>query len=162
MGLSSTPLNETLVCLHTILPEFKKQHQLQKVQVVILTDGEAHQLNAWNYYSDYFDGERKLFPQQVSGRGFLRNRKTGHTYEVGYRYYDFTDVLLKDLKQTFPDTNFIGFRIVPSRDFSHSVVRYTCSKVNKISKKGCKDKSYNIKEVLLHVFVCDYSKLSEL
>ena len=36
MGLSSTPLNESLVALHTILPEFKKQHQLQKVQVVIL------------------------------------------------------------------------------------------------------------------------------
>ena len=145
MGLSSTPLNESLVALHTILPEFKKQHQLQKVQVVILTDGEAHQLNAWNYYSDYFDGERKLFPQQVSGRGYLRNRKTGHTYEVGYRYYDFTDVLLKDLKQTFPDTNFIGFRIVPPRDFSSICRRYTFQSDTDI-KKARKNKSYNIKE----------------
>ena len=145
MGLSSTPLNESLVALHTILPEFKKQHQLQKVQVVILTDGEAHQLNAWNYYSDYFDGERKLFPQQVSGRGFLRNRKTGHTYEVGYRYYDFTDVLLKDLKQTFPDTNFIGFRIVPPRDFASICRRYTFQSDTEI-KKARKNKSYNIKE----------------
>ena len=40
MGLSSTPLNESLVCSHQIIPQFKKQHQLQKVQVVILTDGE--------------------------------------------------------------------------------------------------------------------------
>ena len=94
----------------------------------------SHQLNYWNYYSDYFDGERKLFPQQVSGRGFLRNRKTGHTYEVGYRYYDFTDVLLKDLKQTFPDTNFIGFRIVPSRDFF--ICRRYTSKVTQISRKA--------------------------
>ena len=93
-----------------------------------------HQLNAWNYYSDYFDGERKLFPQQVSGRGYLRNRKTGHTYEVGYRYYDFTDVLLKDLKQTFPDTNFIGFRIVPSRDFSSICRRYTFQSDTDIKK----------------------------
>ena len=145
LGLSGTPLNESLVALHTILPEFKKQHQLQKVQVVILTDGEAHQLNAWNYYSDYFDGERKLFPQQVSGRGFLRNRKTGHTYEIGYRYYDFTDVLLKDLKQTFPDTNFIGFRIVPSRDFASVCRRYTFQSDTDI-KKARKNKSYNIKE----------------
>ena len=149
LGLSSTPLNESLVALHTILPEFKKQHQLQKVQVVILTDGEAHQLNAWNYYSDYFDGERKLFPQQISGRGFLRNRKTGHTYEVGYRYYDFTDVLLKDLKQTFPDTNFIGFRLVPPRDFSSICRRYSYVSDTDL-KKYRKDKSYNMKESGYH------------
>ena len=149
LSLSSTPLNESLVALHTILPEFKKQHQLQKVQVVILTDGEAHQLNAWNYYSDYFDGERKLFPQQVSGRGFLRNRKTGYTYEIGYRYYDFTDVLLKDLKQNFPDTNFIGFRLVPPRDFASICRRYSYVTDTDL-KKFRKDKSYNMKESGYH------------
>ena len=41
MRLSGTPLNEAIVCLHQILPKFKKQHNLQKVQCVILTDGEA-------------------------------------------------------------------------------------------------------------------------
>ena len=44
MGLSGTPLNETLVCLHDILPQFKKENKVEKVQCVILTDGEAHPL----------------------------------------------------------------------------------------------------------------------
>ena len=40
-GLSGTPLNETLVTLHQILPTFTKKYNLQNVNVVILTDGEA-------------------------------------------------------------------------------------------------------------------------
>ena len=43
-GLSGTPLNETLVSLHQIIPQFQKNHDLQKVQCVILTDGEANHL----------------------------------------------------------------------------------------------------------------------
>ena len=47
-GLSGTPLNETLVSLHQIIPQFQKNHDLQKVQCVILTDGEqttSHTVN---------------------------------------------------------------------------------------------------------------------
>ena len=39
--LSGTPLNEAFISLHQILPQFKKQHKVQKVQCVVLTDGEA-------------------------------------------------------------------------------------------------------------------------
>ena len=41
MNLSGTPLNEALICLHQILPHFKKENKIQKVQCIILTDGEA-------------------------------------------------------------------------------------------------------------------------
>merc|ERR1739847_109392 len=41
MRLSGTPLNEAIICLHQILPQFKKKHNLQKVQCVVLSDGEA-------------------------------------------------------------------------------------------------------------------------
>ena len=30
MGLSGTPLNETVIALHQILPQFQKQHKLEK------------------------------------------------------------------------------------------------------------------------------------
>ena len=36
---------------------------------------------------------------------YLRNRKTGHVYQFGYKYWEFTQILLEDLKQTFLDTN---------------------------------------------------------
>ena len=41
LSLSGTPLNESLVCLHQILPKFQRENKLQKVQCVVLTDGEA-------------------------------------------------------------------------------------------------------------------------
>lgn len=41
MSLSGTPLNEALVALNQILPKFQQENKLQKVQCVVLTDGEA-------------------------------------------------------------------------------------------------------------------------
>ena len=41
LSLSGTPLNEAFISLHQILPQFKKQYKVQKVQCVVLTDGEA-------------------------------------------------------------------------------------------------------------------------
>ena len=42
LSLSGTPLNEALISLHTILPQFKKENGVQKVQCVVMTDGEAN------------------------------------------------------------------------------------------------------------------------
>ena len=44
MSLSGTPLNEALICLHQILPQFRKENDLQKVQCVVLTDGESQSM----------------------------------------------------------------------------------------------------------------------
>ena len=47
LGLSGTPLNESLIALHTIIPQFQKENGVEKVQCVILTDGEAHGVPAY-------------------------------------------------------------------------------------------------------------------
>jgi hypothetical protein len=141
VNLSGTPLNESLVALHTILPKFKKENNLQKVQCVILTDGEAHQLNYFGYST--YSGN--MCPRSCVGDGYLRNRKTGYTYELGYSYWNFTDVMLKDLKQTFPDTNFIGIRLTAPRDFVPFVRRYHFISEDQ-AKKARKDKSYRIND----------------
>ena len=41
MTLSGTPLNEAIVCLHQVIPAFKKMTGAQKVQCIVFTDGEA-------------------------------------------------------------------------------------------------------------------------
>ena len=38
LRLSGTPLNEALVCLHQILPQFQKENNVEKVQCIVLTD----------------------------------------------------------------------------------------------------------------------------
>ena len=45
LTLSGTPLNESMISLHTVIPHFQKTNKVQKVQCVILTDGEAPVLN---------------------------------------------------------------------------------------------------------------------
>ena len=42
--LSGTPLNETLVTLHQLIPQFQEKTGAEKVQCIILTDGEGSQL----------------------------------------------------------------------------------------------------------------------
>ncbi len=144
--LGGTPLNDALVCLHQILPEFKKQNKLQKVQCVILSDGEAAQMPIYKQYKDYRDDEEHLGTRHYQPEtSYLRNRKTGYTYKLPYAYHGFTDVLLKDLKQIFSDVNFIGIRITSARDFGYFIRRYGYVSETEY-KKARRAKTYSIKE----------------
>jgi hypothetical protein len=117
MALSGTPLNEALISLHQILPKFQKENKLQKVQCIVLTDGEANQLVYHkevrrSYSKDPVLGTGYVYP----GSTFLRDRKLGTTYNVDYGYHTFTDTLLKNLKDKFSSMNFIGIRVLESRN----------------------------------------------
>jgi len=142
-GLSGTPLNETLVSLHQIIPQFQKNHDLQKVQCVILTDGEANHLPYCKPWISTRDGqEREGTSNLIRGHSYLRNRKTGQTYKVGDYFYQFTELLLTDLKESFPYTNFIGIRLAGARDINSMVRRYTGQDSSKSVKK---DKFFSLK-----------------
>ena len=144
LNLSGTPLNESLVVLHSLIPQFKSQNKLQKVQCVILTDGEAHPLKA-NVKRSYDEKDFMGCYYVMTHNSYLRNRNTGFTYNLGEQYWSFTQTLLLDLKQTFPDVNFIGFRIANSRDFGSIIRRYDGMISEDDYKKSRKNKSYVIK-----------------
>ena len=141
-GLSGTPLNETLISLHQIIPQFQKNHDLQKVQCIILTDGEANYLPYCKPWHSERYGEKEGTANLTRGHSYLRNRKTGHTYKVGDYFYQFTELLLTDLKESFPYTNFIGIRLAGARDINSMVRRYTGEDSSKQVKK---DKFFSLK-----------------
>jgi len=125
LSLSGTPLNEALIALHQILPKFQKENKLQKVQCIVLTDGEANQLV---YHKEV---QRRWEKGPTLGTGciypmltFLRDRKLGTTYQFGYGHHSFTDVLLRNLKDKFSSTNFIGIRVLEGRSVSHFIQLY--------------------------------------
>jgi hypothetical protein len=123
--LSGTPLNEALISLHQILPKFQRENKLQKVQCIVLTDGEANHLPYHvevkrNWDKDPYIGTRHINPD----RAFLRDRKLGTTYKFGYGYHNFTDTLLNNLKDKFPIVNFIGIRVLGGRDASRFIQLY--------------------------------------
>ena len=132
MNLSGTPLNEAMICLHQILPQFQKENGLEKVQCVVLTDGESQAIRFNRELQRDWESRPYMGTSYLSGNCFLRNRKTGYVYackdDMGY-YGDITDMLLKDLCQSFPDTNFIGIRIMPSSWGSSFIRKYETDEV---------------------------------
>ena len=117
MGLSGTPLNEAFVCLHQILPQFQKENKLQKVQCIVLTDGEANHLSRHVEVKRYWEKEPYMGTRQLTGGcTFLRDRKTGNTYQVPFGWHGFSDLMLQNLRDNFPTVNFVGIRVVESRD----------------------------------------------
>ena len=149
LHLSGTPLNEALVGFNSIIPKFKQENKLQKVQCVILTDGEA---NALPYHAeiklstrDAYIGTRRM----EGGISYVRDRKLGTNYAVGYYYFKFTDVLLENLKDNFPQVNFIGIRVIAPRDASYFIKTYCdvgTKECERVQSEWKKTRSFCIKK----------------
>jgi hypothetical protein len=155
LGLSGTPLNEALVALHEILPTFQKENKLQKVQCVILTDGEANTLKYHKEFHRRHLEEPYLGLNSIGSNAFLRDRKTGNTYSLNVEWYGFTDVLLRNLRDKFPTVNFIGMRILESRDASSFIRHYTgwiSPEYDKIMNTWKKEKTFSIKNSGYHTY----------
>jgi len=148
MGLSGTPLDESLMSLHQIIPQFKKDNKVEKVQCVVLTDGEAYTPSFHNEVQRHWEDEPYMGRAAIWSGTFLRDRKLGKTYRVKDSTFGFTEVLLDNLKDTFPSVNFIGIRLLASRDAGSFIRRYhgwTDEEYNKIMKGWKKNRSVSIK-----------------
>ena len=155
MSLSGTPLNEALICLHQILPQFRKENGLQKVQCVVLTDGEAQSMRFNREVSREWEEGTYMGSAYLNDSCYIRNRKTGYVYglkNMGY-YGDATDVFLEDLRQSFPETNFIGIRLMPNGWASSFIQKYTEShEYEKSLNHWRKHKSISLKTSGYHVY----------
>ena len=148
MGLSGTPLDESLMCLHQIIPQFKKDNKVEKVQCVVLTDGEAYTPSFHNEVQRHWEDEPYMGRAAIWSGTFLRDRKLGKTYRVKDSNFGLSEVLLENLKDSFPSVNFIGIRLLASRDAGSFIRRYhgwTDEEYNKIMKGWKKNRSVSIK-----------------
>ena len=148
MGLSGTPLDESLICLHQIIPQFKKDNKVEKVQCVVLTDGESYTPRYHISVQRSWEDNPYLGENAIYYNTFLRDRKLGKTYRVKDSNFGFTEVLIQNLKDTFKDTNFIGIRLLPSRDAGSFIRRYhgwSDTEYDKIMKGWKKNRSVSIK-----------------
>ena len=155
MGLSGTPLNESMIALHQILPKFKKDNKVQKVQCVVLTDGEGYPPKLHREIQRSWESDSFIGTGSVGHNCFLRNRKTGHTYSLDVMWNKMTDVFLEDLKTTFKDVNFIGIRVLSSRD-AGAFIRSYCGSYGELHDKTVKnwrkEKSFTIKDSGYHSY----------
>jgi len=155
MSLSGTPLNEAVISLHQILPKFQKENKLQKVQCVILTDGEGCPLKYHKEFNRKWESEPYLGICHTGPGVFLRDRKIGNTYSMNVEFWQSTDVLLKNLCDKFPDMNFIGIRVLESRHSGNFIRRYYeqyTDEYAKIMNSWKKEKSFSIKNSGYHTY----------
>ena len=146
MSLSGTPLNESIVALHQILPMFQRQNKLQKVHCIILTDGEAGHLNR-HVKIKPANGDSYVGSNRLNLNTFMRDRKVGTTCKVPPEHYNFTNLMLKNLKDNFPSVNIIGIRLLMPRDGNQFIRIHgsTCEEIEEMSRRWKKEKSFVIK-----------------
>ena len=142
--LSGTPLDTSLIVLHEIIPQFKKKYDLQKVQTIILTDGESEPIGYGQETENPRTLDRKLFKRQLKRSGvFLRDRKLGTTYELK-EWLDGTGVYIQYLQDSFPDVNFIGIRLTTNGDFNKMLRWHQIDDI-KLREKWVRNKSVSMK-----------------
>jgi hypothetical protein len=145
VGLSGTPLNEAIVMLNYIIPKFKHNNDLQKVNVCILSDGEScSAAYGHEIYLDHKD-EYRIAPRRIDYYQVLRDRKTGITYEQ-FDYHNVTNIFIQQVRDRNPGVNVIGFRILGGSQLQNFVGRYASyESYSDIQKQWKKEKSAIIK-----------------
>jgi len=130
LSLSGTPLNEALICMTKAIPKFKKEHNLQKVQCIVLTDGEAPPIRYLTEHpiknAETGETEWNIRIRSLTslGKFYIRDRKSGITKLVPFGTKDLTKAILECLQHRFLDVNFIGIRILLSREASSFIRGY--------------------------------------
>ena len=151
MTLSGTPLNEALISLHQLIPHFKSNNKVEKVQCVVLTDGESNQLTYHRTVTRSWDENPFFGHNSIPCNSYLRDRKTGRTYfNKGNYYHHTTTILLRNLRDRFSETNFVGIRILAPRDanyFLRTYFEYDQEMVNQYMSMWRKQKAFSIKDI---------------
>jgi len=160
VNLSGTPLNEALISLNQIIPQFKKRFGLQKVHCIVLTDGEATSVKRRVTVQRNWEDEPYLgFASIRPGSCYLRDRKTGYVYSfVNSPYY--TRTFLRQLKNRFPFTNFVGIRLLNSaRDFTSFMDMLLIKDKEEIRETWKKNRSISIRNNLYDSYIAISSKV---
>ena len=156
MRLSGTPLNEVMICLHQLIPSFKTRTGAEKVQCVVLTDGESQAMTFHRAVQRDWEDEIYMGRNYFANGCVLRDRKLGKTYiSKDESRFEITDMLIENLRDTFKDTNFIGIRIISSREGGSFIRRYygyEGEAVEKMMNRWKKEKSFAIKTSGYHTY----------
>jgi hypothetical protein len=113
LGLGGTPLNDVIISMMEIVPKFKRETGVQKVNTIFLTDGFSNRaLGVYDYNLDRNTGDHYKTVNGISANLIISDPKTLKTYDI--KSNDMTDGLLRILKDRVEGMNLIGFFIAGS------------------------------------------------
>ena len=149
LSLSGTPLNEALLSMNKLIPLFQKRTGVQKIQCITLTDGEAHPLQYNKLFQHSLDRDPYMGSRSTMGGNVYIRDNNGKTYFCSDSYFDLTGALILQLRGQFPNVNFIGIRVLESRESSSFIRRYSDwdqTKASKLQQEWRKNKSLMIED----------------
>ena len=121
LQLGGTPLNEAMIALNYIIPQFKKKTGVQKVHVLTLTDGEGSPSVSFGKKAKryYEQDEWKIYASRIDSHVFLRDRKTGKMYKFNDDYWGagMTETFVLQLRDRFPECEFMNIRLITGNDW---------------------------------------------
>jgi hypothetical protein len=125
--LSRTPLNQAIMALIQIVPEFQKKNKLQIVNTVLLTDGESDCIQG--IYKEQMDYYKKSYITTASFHDFdtliIRDPKTKHEVMINScnQGSNVTTGLIKLLKK-ITHCNIVGFYVLAGNEFNRKINRF--------------------------------------
>ena len=147
-GLGGTPLAEAVLCTRQIVDQMKREENIQKVNVVCLTDGEANPMafNEWyepgsEYYEPYM--KRSSLCHQMGKVFYLRDPKTGFTKKISNSPYTTTKEIV-GFHREITDYNWIGIRICSKSELGRAVRNNVDTVPADMDKKWKKEKFFSI------------------
>ncbi len=123
LSLHSTPLNDSILLAHDIIPKFKASNNLEVVNAIFLTDGES---NGLDYVIDedspsgiktFRTGNYYGYQKETS---YITDTKTKINYQIEKRS-DITNILLRSLHDRL-GINVIGFFITSSGNGKSAII----------------------------------------
>lgn len=109
-GMSSTPLNDSIICARYMVPKFQAENRVQIMNTIFLTDGESN--GGLQYYTERGHTAQAGYNTPTT---FVDERTRAMFSVRGNKEDDTTKVLLQMLKDT-TGTNLIGFFLLSSDD----------------------------------------------
>jgi len=112
LQLGGTPLNHAIVAAMSIIPKFKNDNGIQKVNAVFLTDGVSHNISrkiSGERLSHYSFDKDAYITDKVTNTTVTPIKKTSR-----YKGDNQTITLLELLKKRIPESNILGFFVAGS------------------------------------------------
>ena len=112
LQLGGTPLNHAIVAAMSIIPKFKNDNGIQKVNAVFLTDGVSHNISkkiSGERLSHYSFDKDSYITDKMTNATVTSSQKTSR-----YKSDNQTNILLELLKKRIPESNILGFFVAGS------------------------------------------------
>jgi len=113
-GLGGTPLDEALLMLHAITDRFLKTHRVQKMNLIVLTDGDGHRIQTYDGNGAGVENLKDRGQRYSRRRPYIKIGKNEITIQSGFWNSSgcatTTEQLLKSLREQY-DCNVVGFFI---------------------------------------------------